>query len=181
MKTKSTSITTFLLMATLGAICATALVLSSCGTNNGSVASTSPPPSVGPAPPAPTPGAVPAQPTAGSVPPPPSPGPVPYTPPVVSDDPAVAPTFSKINQQILQTSCVSCHSTSSNGANPHGPAGGLDLSTYAGVMSKVIVGDPERSTLYQYIRGAQMPPQGQLPEEQILAIQNWIEAGAKNN
>ena len=93
----------------------------------------------------------------------------------------------------FQPSCVSRHAplrpplgttsgTSSGGTNgSHGPAGGLDLSTYSGVMSKVVAGDPERSTLYQYIRGAQMPPQRQLPEEQILAIQNWIEAGAKNN
>jgi mono/diheme cytochrome c family protein len=155
------------------------LALSSCGTYNGSAVSTSPPPAAGNIPPPPSPGPQQPFPPLVSVPSAPSPGPVPYTPPVVSDDPARAPTFTQIKQSVLQTSCVSCHSSSFN-TSGH-PAGGLDLTTYAGVLTKVVAGDPDKSTLYQYIRGAQMPPAAQLPEDQILAIQDWIAAGAKNN
>jgi mono/diheme cytochrome c family protein len=191
-----TSISVIAVLAALGVLCVATLTFSSCGTNNGSVVTNPPPPVPGDIPAPPSPGPQPGFPPLVSVPSAPSPGPVPYTPPVVSDDPARAPTFTQIKQSILQTSCISCHSsqgpTSSNAASSgggggpnsdtvHTPAGNLDLTTYAGVLTKVVAGDPEKSTLYQYVRGAQMPPEAQLPEDQILAIQYWIAAGAKNN
>jgi mono/diheme cytochrome c family protein len=167
-----TSISANVALSALGILSVTTLALSSCGTNNGSTVTTPPPPKAGDIPAPPSPGPQPGFPPLVSVPSAPSPGPVPYTPPVVSDDPARAPTFTQIRQSILQTSCISCHSsqgpTSSNGIasgsggsgsnSVHAPAGDLDLTTYAGVLTKVVAGDPEKSTLYQYVRGAQMPP-----------------------
>jgi len=156
------------------------LALSDCGGENvGSVVKTQPAPSPGTAyPPPPSPGVLPPFPPVVAVPAAPSPGPVPFTPPVVADDPAHAPTFAKISQSIFKVSCVGCHSS----ANPSGRiAGDLDLSTYAGTLTKVTPGDPEHSVLYQYVDNGVMPPTGALPPDQMLELHDWIAAGAKNN
>jgi len=113
------------------------------------------------------------------------------------------PSFSSINQNILQSSdssgrsaCVQCHTN--QGRNP---AGGLNLAgdPYSALVGKpsvgkpgailVIPGDPESSYLYQKLEGTagiaglRMPRNGPpfLTDGQIEVIERWIEEGAKNN
>jgi mono/diheme cytochrome c family protein len=83
-------------------------------------------------------------------------------------------TFTQINQNILQPSCVSCHSGSSS-------PGGVDLSSYAGVSAQVVSGNPGQSRLYQAVSNGTMPPGGALSQDKIQQISDWITAGAKND
>lgn len=83
---------------------------------------------------------------------------------------------------ILEAKCGICH----------GSLGGWDASTYQSVMESgenapvVNPGDPEASLLGQKLLGtqtigAEMPPGGQLPQDQIKTILDWISAGAQDN
>jgi mono/diheme cytochrome c family protein len=82
---------------------------------------------------------------------------------------------------IFQARCTACHP----------PNGGLDLSTYAGVIAggmsgpAVIPGNPDQSLLVRSITGIQQPqmPLGGPPltTEQIDTIRAWIAEGALNN
>jgi len=84
--------------------------------------------------------------------------------------------------QIFQNNCVKCHSD----AGRH--SGGLSLSTYASLMkggsggSEIVAGNPEQSTLYQYISGALTPrmPRNASPlsDSDIKVVYDWIKAGA---
>lgn len=85
-----------------------------------------------------------------------------------------AVTFSQINQSIIQTSCVSCHS---GAAAPHG----VDLSSYDGIAAQVVAGSPQQSALYKEISDGTMPPTGALPQDQIQQLSDWITSGAQNN
>ncbi|MDR3606989.1 MAG: cytochrome c [Oligoflexia bacterium] len=84
-------------------------------------------------------------------------------------------TFTQVNQQILQVSCVSCHS---GGQAPN-------LSSYDGFATNtayVVPGDAATSLIYTITESGQMPPGGpalSAAQEQLLA--NWINAGAPNN
>ncbi len=85
-----------------------------------------------------------------------------------------AATFSQINSGILQPSCLQCHGAA-------GGSGGVNLSSYAGVMAQVSAGNPTASALYNAVANGIMPPTGALPQAQIQEIQSWIAAGAQNN
>lgn len=80
---------------------------------------------------------------------------------------------------IFERACASCH----------GSLGGWDASSYQAVMTSgdnapvVEPGDPEGSLLGQKLLGTHeegtiMPPSGQLPQEDIEVVLDWIESGA---
>jgi mono/diheme cytochrome c family protein len=83
-------------------------------------------------------------------------------------------TFSQVNQNVIQPNCVSCHSGAS-------APNGVDLSSFAGVSSQVVAGDPQSSRLYQVIANGSMPPTGALSQAQVQQVSDWITAGAKND
>ena len=87
---------------------------------------------------------------------------------------AVSLAFDKVNQQIFQAACVSCHSGSI-------PAGGVDLSSYAAVMSSgtVVIGDAASSVLYQEVYRGDMPASGALSENLTELLGRWIDEGAR--
>jgi mono/diheme cytochrome c family protein len=83
---------------------------------------------------------------------------------------------------ILGVKCAVCH----------GSLGGWDASSYQSVMESgdnapvVSPGDPQGSLLGQKLLGTQtiggqMPPTGQLPQDEVQTILDWISAGAKDN
>jgi hypothetical protein len=98
---------------------------------------------------------------------------------------AVQPNFASITANILRPKCLSCHT----GAAPSG--GGIDLSTYPGVMSQVGLGadgKPSATASPLYISvvstsgRAAMPPTGStLSTVEQMAISSWISGGALNN
>lgn len=87
---------------------------------------------------------------------------------------STAVTFSQVNQNVFQSSCVSCHSGSASPA-------GIDLSTFDGVSRQVVPGSPQQTKIYQEISDGKMPPTGALPQDQIQQVSDWITAGAKND
>ena len=83
-------------------------------------------------------------------------------------------------QPIFDLNCTfsNCHDSAS-------PAGGLNLLTYASLMSASVIdaGNPSGSELYDRIIRAEtspgdMPPTGSLSDEQIELIETWINDGA---
>lgn len=96
---------------------------------------------------------------------------------------AVEPvSFSNDVLPILEDNCAVCH----------GSLGGWDSSSYEAVTTTgdnapvVIPGNADESLLAQKLLGTQsegniMPPGGELPEDQIQVILDWIEAGAPDN
>jgi mono/diheme cytochrome c family protein len=98
----------------------------------------------------------------------PSPQPIPTT-----------PTFDADIQPIFEQYCKMCH----------GSLGGWDSTTYQAVMTSgdhgpvVIPGDATNSLLAQKLQGTAkiggvMPPDGELPDQTIKIILDWIAAGA---
>lgn len=66
-----------------------------------------------------------------------------------------------------------------------GPADGLDLTSYAGIMTEVVAGDPDGSELFEVLTetGNDLmppPPNAPLTSSQIALIRTWINQGAKN-
>ena len=107
------------------------------------------------------------------------------------DGPALEATFSSIQTQVFQPSCVNvgCH-----------PGGGAPFSLQSDVayqnlvnrsspynMPRVKPGDADSSALYHKVLGSsgfgrRMPLGGNaLSAEKINAIRDWINAGAKND
>jgi hypothetical protein len=93
------------------------------------------------------------------------------------------PRFSVDVLPILAANCQMCHNATTR-------LGGWDASSHESVTTTgdhgptVIPGDADNSLLAQLIQGIGgplMPPGGQLPEEQIRLIQDWIAAGAEND
>ena len=95
---------------------------------------------------------------------------------------ADVPSFAHDIIPIFERSCTVCHGT----------FGGWDASSYDSVINSgnngpaVIPGDAENSFLAQKILGTHtlgtiMPPGGTLPDEEILLILDWIDAGAPEN
>lgn len=85
----------------------------------------------------------------------------------------VAPIF---NQR-----CTSCHSGEL-------ASGGLDLSSYTGVMAGggngtvITAGDAGNSRLISLVSSGQMPRSGaKLTPDQIAILENWVNSGAKDN
>lgn len=112
---------------------------------------------------------------------------------VVSDNPNdnqnnLKPTFSKIQQEVLNNYCISCHSGSS-------PNGNLNLESgkaYANLVNKqnkannavyVKPGSSSESFLITMLTANSnfMPPSGKLSQNLIDSIKVWIDAGALNN
>lgn len=98
---------------------------------------------------------------------------------------AVAVSFAEDVMPILERRCAMCHSGGTI-------LGGWDASTYDAVVNSgdhqpmVVPGAPNRSILAQKILGTHsvgsiMPPSGKMPDEEIQAIVDWIEAGAPGN
>jgi mono/diheme cytochrome c family protein len=98
---------------------------------------------------------------------------------------AAAVSFSQDVVPILEHRCAMCHGGGT-------ALGGWDASGYDTVVNSgdhqpmVVPGDPARSILAQkvlgtYSVGSIMPPSGKMPDEEIQAIVDWIEAGAPDN
>tara|TARA_Y100000996_G_scaffold31755_2_gene22454 strand:- start:338 stop:964 length:627 start_codon:yes stop_codon:yes gene_type:complete len=77
-------------------------------------------------------------------------------------------------QPIFNESCTNCH----------GYSGGLALGNYDQLMSGgnsgdlVIPGDYQNSILWQRIDSGEMPPAGDISNDQLELIENWIMQGA---
>ncbi len=77
-------------------------------------------------------------------------------------------------QSIFNESCTNCH----------GYSGGLALGSYDQLMSGgnsgdlVIPGDYQNSILWQRIDSGEMPPAGDISNDQLELIENWIMQGA---
>jgi mono/diheme cytochrome c family protein len=85
-------------------------------------------------------------------------------------------------QDALNANCISCHGATD-------PKHGVNLTSYDNVMKGdnegpiVNAGDAAGSRLAKVIKPdgkPHMPPKGQLTDEQIKAVEDWIAAGAKN-
>jgi len=97
------------------------------------------------------------------------PVPPPSTTPVV-----LGPNYASIRALILLPRCVACH----NGTTR--TDGGVNLSTYAGVMNVVQAGNINASSLYTETLSGSMPRNSaSLTTAQMAAIKGWIEAGAR--
>jgi uncharacterized membrane protein len=87
---------------------------------------------------------------------------------------AATPTFAWIQENVLQASCVRCHSAG-------GGAAGLDLSSYEAMMASGVIapGSPDESELYVQIATGKMPKRAApLSADKIEAVAEWIRQGA---
>lgn len=111
----------------------------------------------------------------------------------VTEPPApqgITASFKSIQANVFQKSCTGCH-------NPTKPKGGVDLTSYTSVMDTtpaiVKKNDAAGSPLYKAIahldtenvRPMPLGPPGTQPkklaDDQIKAVFDWIQAGAKDN
>ena len=90
--------------------------------------------------------------------------------------------FEKTIRPILAENCFKCHSHAENKFK-----GGLALDSANALLKggetgpAIVPGQPEKSLLLQAVRQSgelKMPPKGRLTEAQIVAIEQWIKAGA---
>ena len=93
---------------------------------------------------------------------------------------SVAATFETTVLPILEQRCIMCHGES--------PQGGLRLGSPAEILeggqsgAAVVPGFPDRSLLLAKVVSGQMPMGGdRLPEEEIHAIREWIDASGRSN
>lgn len=78
---------------------------------------------------------------------------------------------------VINSRCVSCH-------NPENSKGGIDyLSDVSSLLfyRMIVPRDPGSSILYQVIQEGVMPPAGSLSDEEITAINDWINEGFNSN
>ena len=87
-------------------------------------------------------------------------------------DPELLATFAKLNMNVFQPKCVSCHSDAK-------ASGGYSMSSYAGVMTRVTAGDLTSPLILRTASGA-MPIGGSLTIDQKAAIVEWITLDAQN-
>ncbi len=86
--------------------------------------------------------------------------------------------FDEIFNALFEGRCAACHGGES-------PTGGLDVTTYAGVLAGgvsgpgIVPGDPDASMIYQ--RQSSGGHYGQLLPEELEALREWILAGAPEN
>lgn len=98
-------------------------------------------------------------------------------------------TFTDIQEQIFNPSCVSCHSGTR-------PSGGLDLTeseswnnlvnvnSATSSYKLVVPYDSENSYLYLVLDGTSaplMPPNGRIGQAKIDSVASWIDRGAPQN
>jgi hypothetical protein len=123
-------------------------------------------------------------------------------PPPVHDAGPAAPTFTMVYNDIISPICVQCH-------NPNGigvTMGHLDMSTQGaafsnlvgveaagiacgGMGTRIVAGNANGSILFEKVNPGQPAPCGAkmplgltpLTTAQATEIENWINAGAKNN
>jgi Protein of unknown function (DUF1553)/Protein of unknown function (DUF1549)/Planctomycete cytochrome C len=89
--------------------------------------------------------------------------------------------FEKQVRPILVERCYQCHSSTAKATK-----GGLYLDSRGGWMKggdsgpAIVPGSPDDSRLIAAIRyeSLEMPPQGKLPEFEILVLENWVRMGA---
>ena len=85
----------------------------------------------------------------------------------------VTPTYSSINAGIITPKCLPCHSST---------GGAPDFSDYKGLFKRVHAGSPDSSSLYTAISSGSMPvDRPMLSDDDILAVYQWIQAGAQND
>lgn len=95
-------------------------------------------------------------------------------PPTQTPPPGQALTWEGAVGPLLQSRCGACHTPSG--------LGGLNLTTYQGVLAggdsglAVVPGDPEASLLVQIQQQLDHP--GQLNDDELARVIQWIEAGA---
>jgi cytochrome c553 len=90
--------------------------------------------------------------------------------------PPASTVYSQIQKNILDQSCVRCHSGTK-------PSGKVDLSSFQKMMSNkkvvIIPGKPESSLVYIEIANATMPPKGSAINSQLVELLKiWILNGA---
>jgi len=108
--------------------------------------------------------------------------PTPLPTPVVSGTPTPSPsptqalvTFTTLSNEILQPSCVSCHSTSNR-------EGGYAFDTYANVIEFVYLSNLGASPLYTSTKSGAMPLNATaLNGQQMELLEAWLQQGALNN
>lgn len=87
-------------------------------------------------------------------------------------------TFAKVNADILQRRCASCH-------NDNRALAGVSYSNYATTLATggVVPAKPDESALYYTVSGnaPTMPPSGKLTSGEADLVRRWISEGAKNN
>jgi PBP1b-binding outer membrane lipoprotein LpoB len=83
-------------------------------------------------------------------------------------------SFSKDVQPIIAASCMPCHAAD-------GKAARYDLTSYDKVMALVVAGKADSSKIFDVLNQGKMPPAGKLDSARLATIQQWIDAGAKNN
>jgi cytochrome b subunit of formate dehydrogenase/mono/diheme cytochrome c family protein len=85
------------------------------------------------------------------------------------------PSWNGLWAGIMDDACGACHSGS-------GGLGGLDVSSYEGILAGgesgpgIVPGDPDASVVYTLQMEGGHP--GQLTDEQLAELANWIDAGA---
>jgi mono/diheme cytochrome c family protein len=84
-------------------------------------------------------------------------------PPVIPEPIVPATTYEMVYQQVIQPSCLKCHSGSGSGD--------VNLETYQNLLQ---LKDDVRSTIAK----GTMPRRSKLTEEQKKLILDWIDAGA---
>ena len=85
----------------------------------------------------------------------------------------VTPHFSSISAGIITPKCLPCHSST---------GGAPDFSDYKGVFKRLKAGSADSSSFYTAITSGSMPvDRPMLSDDEILAVYQWIEAGAQND
>lgn len=88
----------------------------------------------------------------------------------------LGPTFASLRSNIFSRRCAGCH----NATSPR-----VNLTTFAGVLSRVTPGNAAGSVVYRRVSGLQAPlmPTGgpALSAAELAAIEGWINAGAMDN
>ncbi len=84
--------------------------------------------------------------------------------------------FVGLFDKVIAPNCLTCHSGTS-------PSGNTDLSTYSAIIAsgKVVVGDSSTSALYTVVSNPTIPEHDGLNANQLIALSEWIEGGAREN
>lgn len=92
-------------------------------------------------------------------------------------------TFKWISKNVFEMKCMICH-------NLQKPRGGVDLSSYQGLMASpgkdgkkpIVLANPLKSTIIIELDEKKMPPETKkLNNGELTALHDWIQAGAPNS